>query len=164
MSSASDISNLFQMLGVSPSHYQEVARNEQAQGSRGRWSMQTEVTAMDIVREFAARQAEAVRLAEDGVEVVAEDVAGDVAEPVTEVAEDAVEVATAVPQEPIAPTLPAVVSEPVETLQAAPEQPVLQSDPKPVIAAQEPAALSSLFARLREGHEPRADVPQRQAS
>ena len=119
MSSASDISNLFQMLGVSPSHYQEVASNEQAQGSRGRWSMQTEVTAMDIMREFAARQAEAVRLAEDVVEVVAEDVAEDAAEPVTDLAEDAAEVAPAEPQEPIAPTIPAVASEPVELLQAA---------------------------------------------
>lgn len=42
MSSASDISNLFQMLGVSPSHYQEVERTEQVQGLRGRWSTQTE--------------------------------------------------------------------------------------------------------------------------
>jgi hypothetical protein len=54
MSSASDISNLFQMLGVSPSQYQEVARTEQAQGSRGSWSMQTEPVPGDTTRDDAA--------------------------------------------------------------------------------------------------------------
>lgn len=93
MSSASDISNLFQILGVSPSHYQEVERTEQVRGLRGRWSMQP--------GSFPAWR-------------------------------------------------------------ALPEQPVSQSNPQPVVAAQQPDALSFVFARLLEPSEARADVAQRQ--
>ena len=54
MSSASDISNLFQMLGMSPSQYQEVARTEQVQGSRKHWPMQAEAVPAAAARDGLA--------------------------------------------------------------------------------------------------------------
>ncbi|MBC8721290.1 hypothetical protein F6X37_06685 [Paraburkholderia sp. 31.1] len=140
MSSASDISNLFQMLGVSPSHYQEIERIEQVQGSRGRWSMQTTSSPGDTTRDDSAREAEAV------------------------LPTDVTEVAPAAPPQLIAPAVPAAVSGSLPVLQAAPEQPVLQFNPGPVAAPQQPDSLSAVFARLRERSEPQEGVPQRQTS
>jgi hypothetical protein len=139
MSSASDISNLFQMLGVSPSHYQEVEKTEQVQGSRGRWSAPA-TSPEHIAPSDAAREAETVLPAD---------------------AADATEAPPTAQPQPIASAVPAAASASLPALQAEPEQPVLQSDPEPVIAAQRPDALSAVFARLREQSEPQADVARR---
>jgi hypothetical protein len=147
MSSASDILNLFRMAGGDASHYQEVEKAEQMQGSRGRWSMLSAVqpdgvaaAPVDIARDDAAGEAEAVRLAETA------------------------EAIPAAPERLIAWTIPAVASEPPPVLQSAPEQPDVQANPEPVVEVQQPADLNSVFARLLERDKPRADVSRRLAS
>jgi hypothetical protein len=149
MSSASDISNLFQMLGVSPSQYQEVERTEQVQGARGRWSTPTSSSPADITRDDAPREAEVVLPTETAEAVVPP---------------EAAEVAPAAPPQPIASAAPDAVSEPLPAVQLAPEQAVLQSNPEPVIVPQQPDSLSAVFARLRERSGPQEDAAQRQPS
>jgi hypothetical protein len=147
MGSASDILNLFQMAGGDASQYHEVEKAEQMQGSRGRWSMLSPVhpdrvaaAPADVARDDAAGEAEAVCLAETA------------------------EAVAAAPQRQIAWTIPDVASEPPSVLKAAVEQPAVQACPEPVAEVQQPADLSSVFARLLERDKPRADVPQRLAS
>ncbi|WP_144155404.1 BcsR/BcsP family cellulose biosynthesis protein [Paraburkholderia sp. BCC1885] len=113
MSGASDISNLFQTLGVSPSHYQEVGQTERAQGGRERWPTQAEPAPVATWLDDAACEA-------------------------------------ALESAPVLPTPP--------------EQPVLQPRPDPVVDAEQPAALRSVFARLLDGDTSQADVAPRQTS
>ena len=144
MSSASDIANLFEVADASPSQYQEVERAEQLQGLRGRWSTLNAAEPDPVApAPVALAQGDAADSA---------DVPG-----VTDSLPDALE-----PQ-PTACSIPAAVSEPPPVEQAAPEYPVVQSTPEPVVAAQQSAALSSVFARLMERNEPRGDVSQRGA-
>ena len=149
MSSASDIANLFEVVDASPSQYQEVERAEQMQGQRGRWS--------------TLNAAEPEPVAPAPVALAQDDAADSADVPDTA---DALPDASQ-PQQPplrqlhIACSIPAAASEPLPVEQAAPAQPVVQSTPEPVVAAQQSAALSSVFARLMERNEPRGDVTQR---
>ncbi|CAD6555621.1 hypothetical protein LMG27952_05873 [Paraburkholderia hiiakae] len=145
MSSASDIANLFEVVDTSPSQYQEVERAEQMQGLRGRWSTLNVAEPDPVVpAPVALAQGDAA----DSADV----------HDTTVSFPDAVE-----SQPPIACSIPAVASEPPPVEQAAAEQPVVQSTPEPVVAVQQSAALSSVFARLMERNEPRGDVAQRGA-
>jgi len=148
MSSASDISNLFQMLGVSPSHYQEVERTEQVQGSRGRWAMQTGPLPAEIAQPDAARDAETIAPTDTAEMAPAEPA------PLIDSAAAAAE-SNAVPQSH---------TESEQSIQ----QPVLQPAPEPVSAResgpQQPDSLSAVFARLRESSSPQQDGSQRQTS
>jgi hypothetical protein len=143
MSGASDISNLFQMVGGDPSQYKEVERTEHMQGSRGRWSM-LPAAPVAMVRNDASDEADAVRLA------------------------DTAEVEPVAPQRLIAWDIPAIGAEPPPVLRATPEQPVVQADvqasPEPVVAEQPSADLSRVFARLLERDKRRADASQRRTS
>lgn len=146
MSSASDIANLFEVVDASPSQYQEVERAEQMQGQRGRWSTLT--------------AAEPEPVAPAPVALVQDDAADSADVPDTaDALPDALQ--PQLPQLELACSIPAAASEPLPVEQAAPAQPVVQSTPEPVVAAQQSAALSSVFARLMERNEPRGDVTQR---
>lgn len=154
MSSASDIANLFEVVDTSPSQYQEVERAEQMQGLRGRWSA------------LNAAEPEPVAPAPAPV-ALAQDAAADSADvpDTTDSLPDAHQSEQPqLPQLHIACSIPATASEPPPVEQAAPAQPVVQSMPEPVVAAQQSAALSSVFARLMERNEPRGDVAQGGAS
>jgi hypothetical protein len=148
MSSASDISNLFQMLGVSPSHYQELERTEQVQGSRGRWAMQTGPLPADIAQPDAARDAEAVAPT-DAAETAPAEPAPLIESTATAAEPDAVPQSQTESEQPI-------------------QQPVLQPAAEPVSpsesAPREPGSLSAMFARLRESNSPQQDGSQRQTS
>jgi hypothetical protein len=140
-SSASDISNLFQMLGVSPSHYQEVQRTEQVQGSRGLWSTQTgqspvAATCGQIARDAQAASAEAPELTATAVAASAQ----------------------------VSASASASASAPATLPAADGQAPVRQSNPDPVVVAPQPDSLSAMFARLRNTTVHHADAAQRQAS
>ncbi|MCP3709845.1 hypothetical protein M3I54_23165 [Paraburkholderia sp. CNPSo 3274] len=142
MSSASDIANLFEVADASPSQYQEVERAEQMQGLRGRWSM-LHAQEPEPVAPVALAQSNATDSADGPITTDAPDT--------TDSSPDAV-CAT-----------PATASEPPPAEQAAPAQPVVQPTPEPVVAVQQSAALTSVFARLMERNEPRGEVAQRGA-
>jgi hypothetical protein len=156
MSSASDISNLFQMLGASPSHYQEVEKTEQMHGSRGRWSMPTMPAPADFVRDDGAAS-DAEDLAASVPADAAEMASNEPPQPAVS-AEEATEGANEASPEPAAESTSSAQS------QAAAEQPVPQSAPEPVIAAEQPGSLSAMFARLREQSRAQEDVAQRHTS
>ncbi|WP_028204634.1 BcsR/BcsP family cellulose biosynthesis protein [Paraburkholderia nodosa] len=147
MSSASDIANLFEVADASPSQYREVERAEQTQGLRGRWST-LDAAEPDLVAPAPVASAQA-------------DAADPADLPVTADALDAPVTTEASPDAVCA--MPAAASEPLPAEQAALEEPVVQPTPEPVVAVQQSAALSSVFARLMERNEPRGDVAQRGA-
>lgn len=149
MSSASDIANLFEVADASPSQYQEVERAEQMQGQRGRWSTLNAAEPDPVApAPVALAQGDAAESADALVTTDAPDTPD-----TTDTSPDAV-CAT-----------PAGASEPPPAELAAPEPPVVQPEPaqEPVVAVQQSAALSSVFARLMERNAPRADVAQRGA-
>ncbi|MEX4000566.1 BcsR/BcsP family cellulose biosynthesis protein [Paraburkholderia sp. EG285A] len=148
MSSASDIANLFEVADASPSQYQEVERAEQSQGLRGRWST---LNAAEPDPVAPAPVASAQGDAADPADV-----------PATADTLDAPDTTDASP-DPVSATPAAAASEPPPAEQAAAEAPVAQATPEPVVAVQQSAALSSVFARLMERNEPRGDVAQRGA-
>lgn len=152
MSSASDIANLFEVADASAFQYREVERAEQSQGLRGRWSTLTAAEPEPVAPAPMAMQGDAA----DSANVP--DAADTPATPDT--LPDALHPQT--PQ-PAACPIAAAASDPPPVEEAAPEQPVVQATPEPVVAAQQSAALSSVFARLMERNEPRADVAQRGA-
>lgn len=154
MSSASDIANLFEVADASPSQYQEVERAEQMQGQRGRWSTLNAAEPDPIApAPVALAQGDATESADALVTTDAPDTRD--TPDTTDTSPDAV-CAT-----------PAAASEPPPAELAAPEPPVVQPEPapepEPVVAVQQSAALSSVFARLMERNAPRADVAQRGA-
>jgi hypothetical protein len=157
MSSASDISNLFHILGVSPSHYQEVERTEQLQGSRGAWSTPVGPVAPDITRDAAASETEAV-LPADATDVPA------AAPAPQEIA------ATVAADEPEAPAVEAQAEAEAAAVQTSQAEPSAQAEAEtipelhPEAAAPQPAALSSVFARLLERNAPQTDATPRQTS
>jgi hypothetical protein len=150
MSSASDISNLFQMLGLSPSQYQEVERREQSDGSRGRWSAPAEAFSLAIANEKASYETLL---------------------PCPPAAAGVAATAPAMAEQPGAPAVSASAPGSVGELKAAPEQPVAQADlepaaeakPEPVTVLPQPAALNSVFARLLERNSSRVDGPRQPA-
>ncbi|MCP3716639.1 MULTISPECIES: BcsR/BcsP family cellulose biosynthesis protein [unclassified Paraburkholderia] len=147
MSSASDIANLFEVADASPSQYREVERAEQTQGLRGRWST-LDAAEPDPVAPAPVASAQ-----------------GDAADPADlPVATDALDAPVTTDASPDAVcATPVAASEPPPAEQAALEEPVVQPTPEPVVAVQQSAALSSVFARLMERNEPRGDVAQRGA-
>ncbi|QGZ58920.1 BcsR/BcsP family cellulose biosynthesis protein [Paraburkholderia acidiphila] len=149
MSSASDIANLFEVADASAFQYREVERAEQSQGLRGRWSTLTAAEPEPVAPAPMAMQGDAADCADVPVATATPDTLPDALHPQT-------------PQ-PAACPIAAAASEPPPVEEAAPEQPVVQATPEPVVAAQQSAALSSVFARLMERNEPRADVAQRGA-
>jgi hypothetical protein len=150
MSSASDIANLFEVADASPSQYQEVERAEQMQGLRGRWST-LNAAEPDLVAPAPVALAQGDAVAD----------AANVPDPTDTL--DAPNATDASPDAVCA--TPAAASEPPQAELAAPEPPVVQPEPtpEPVVAVQQSAALSSVFARLMERNEPRGDVAQRGA-
>ncbi|WP_321945737.1 BcsR/BcsP family cellulose biosynthesis protein [Paraburkholderia sp. J10-1] len=174
MSSASDIANLFEVVDASPFQYQEVERAEQMQGLRGRWSTLNAAEPDTVAPAPMALQDAATDSAEAPAAIATLDTA-DTAETVdtadtvetvdkreTAATPDTLPDAPQPPQ-PVACTISAAASEPPPVDQVEPEQPVVQLTPEPVVAAQQSAALSSVFARLMERNEPRADVAARGA-
>lgn len=154
MSSASDIANLFEVVDTSPSQYQEVERAEQMQGLRGRWST---LNAAEPEPVAPAPVASAQDDAADSADVP------DTTDALPDAPQSQPPQLPQQPQLQLACSFPAAASEPLPVEQAAPAQPVVQSTPEPVVAAQQSAALSSVFARLMERNEPRGDVAQRGA-
>ncbi|MEX3948545.1 BcsR/BcsP family cellulose biosynthesis protein [Paraburkholderia sp. EG287B] len=148
MSSASDIANLFEVADASPSQYREVERAEQSQGLRGRWST---LNAAEPDPVAPAPVASAQGDAADPADILV--TADTLDAPAT----------TDVSPDPVSATPAAAASEPPPAEQAAAEAPVAQPLPEPVVAVQQSAALSSVFARLMERNEPRGDVAQRGA-
>lgn len=156
MSSASDISNLFQMVGGDPSQYQEVEQTEQMQGSRGRWNT------------VAAAQPGC--MFEAPIDVASEQ---DLAQPeVAREAEAPLPVETA-EVEPAAPprltglidwALPAPDSEPPPVVRAPLAQPAARANPEPVAPPPQSAPLSSVFARLLERDTSGTDASSRRKS
>jgi hypothetical protein len=158
MSSASDISNLFQTLGVSPSHYQEVERTEQLQGSRGAWSTSAEPLepAQESARDDAAsQQAEAAPCADAPESAPIEPMPQDEITETVTAAEPAACAAIEASAE-----VPAAVS--TESAEPAGAPPLPESHPES--AAAQPVALSSVFARLLEKDAPQADATPRRTS
>ena len=155
MSSASDIANLFEVADASPSQYQEVEWAEQMQGQRGRWSTLNTAEPDPVApAPVALAQGDAAESADALVTTDAPDTRDTHDMPdTTDTSPDAV-CAT-----------PAAASEPPPAELAAPVSPVVQPEPaqEPVVAVQQSAALSSVFARLMERNAPRADVAQRGA-
>ena len=152
MSSASDIANLFEVADASPSQYQEVEWAEQMQGQRGRWSTLNTVEPDPVApAPVALAHGDAAESADALVMTDAPDTRD--THDTTDTSPDAV-CAT-----------PAGASEPPPAELAAPVSPVVQPEPaqEPVVAVQQSAALSSVFARLMERNAPRADVAQRGA-
>ncbi|WP_321963436.1 BcsR/BcsP family cellulose biosynthesis protein [Paraburkholderia sp. J7] len=171
MSSASDIANLFEVANASPFQYQEVERAEQMQGLRGRWSTLNAAEPDTVAPAPMALQGGAA----DSAEVPAAAATPDTADiPDTHETVDTADTRETAatpdtspdapqPPQPVACTISAAASEPPPVDQAEPEQPVVQLTPEPVVAVQQSAALSSVFARLMERNEPRADVAARGA-
>ncbi|HKR39682.1 MAG TPA: BcsR/BcsP family cellulose biosynthesis protein [Paraburkholderia sp.] len=148
MSSASDIANLFEVADASPSQYREVERAEQMQGLRGRWS--------------TLNAAEPEPFAPAPVELAQGDAADPADVPGSADTLDAPDTTDASP-DPVSATPAATASEPPRAEQTEPEEPIAQPTPEPVVAVQQSAALSSVFARLMERNEPRGDAAQRGA-
>jgi hypothetical protein len=159
MSSASDIANLFEVAGASPSQYQEVERTEQMQGLRGDWTALNASEPELVAPEPAAQAPLEAAVASAATETTE-------TAPGTETADTVLET----PQPLFAWSIPAAASEPppvaqtspVEpVIQPAPVEPVAQPAPAPVVDAPPPAALSGVFARLMERNEPREGAAPR---
>ncbi|WP_322045637.1 hypothetical protein [Paraburkholderia sp. J67] len=181
MSSASDIANLFGVAGGSPAQYQEVERTEQTQGTRGSWAA---LPAAELIP-CAAPLVEAAPLetaqadttpidAPHAADEVHAEVLAVAPEPDSDAAPDADPDA---PQRLIAWTIAASAAEPPPVVVAVPEvgavaeseavSSVAFTAPAPAVVAAtssannepQPAALSSVFARLLARNESRDDVP-----
>lgn len=192
MSSASDISNLFRVVGGDPAQYQEVEQTEQVQGLRGRWTRSA--APVDIAQYLAdANRVRVVEVADEEALAAAEPEVAEV--PVSAIAADATQVVAsaavtseAAPvaagqvQVPVGASAPAVPPGPSPASQTAAEQPVAPAAPElaepkpaqpetaqpqtaqPQPAAPQPAALSSVFARLLARDQPTQDASPRRPS
>jgi hypothetical protein len=171
MSGASDIAKLFAVAGGSAAQYQEVERTEQQDGARGRWSAHADTdaglaaqdeAALDAAQPLIAWSIAAVTDEPPPVVPVASVVpvvsATQEAPAIQSAAETPVEAQTPLAVEPVVEPRLAPAVEP------APEsivEPAVQTPPEPAAAAPQSAALSSVFARLMERNEPRADTAPR---
>jgi hypothetical protein len=175
MSGASDIAKLFAVAGGSAAQYQEVERTEQQDGARGRWSAHADTDAGLAAQDEAALDAAQPLIAWSIAAVTDEPppvvpVASVV--PVVSATQEApaIQSAAETPVEAQTPPAVAPVVEPTlaPPIEPAPEsivepiaEPAVQTTPEPAAAAPQSAALSSVFARLMERNEPRADTAPR---
>jgi hypothetical protein len=169
MSGASDIAKLFAVAGGSAAQYQEVERTEQQDGARGRWSAHADTDAGLAAQDEAALDA-AQPLIAWSIAAVTDEPPPVV--PVLSATQEApaIQSADETPVEAQAqPAVEPVVESALEpafepSFAPAPEsivEPAVQTTPEPATAAPQSAALSSVFARLMERNEPRADTAPR---
>lgn len=155
MSGASDIAKLFAVAGGSAAQYQEVERAEQLEGARGRWSAHA-----DTDPDLAAQGEDALDASQP---LISWSIAAvtDEPPPVVHVTQQspaiqaANQAAVEAPVETqVQPAVQAVVEPSIEPI----AEPAALATPEPTEAAPQPAALRSVFARLMERNEPRADA------
>lgn len=154
MSGASDIAKLFEVAGGSPAQYREVERTEQIEGARGRWSAHADT---DTEPDRAAQDDAGLDASQP---LIAWSIAAVASEPPPVVLAVQMPPAIEAAVQPEAHAQPQAEVSPPAAIQPDAE-PTVQPTPEPATPTPQSATLGSVFARLMERNEPRADVAPR---